>query len=184
MDPETTDVKAVAMVDGKASAVVEGSFKKIDAGRKIKIKNPYSNQYEAGGDIALIDLQRGNDNFRVGMWQGYYGVDVDVTVDLGEKTNITRLAGSFLQDQKSWIFMPEQVEFFISEDGKSFKSVGVIENEIAQDAEDAVIQELDINKRMKARYVRMVAKNPGPCPEWHVGAGEKSWIFCDEVVIE
>ena len=180
---KSTDVKATAAV-GDRKSTVEGSFKKIDAGRKITIKNPYSNQYEAGGDIALIDLQRGNDNFRVGMWQGYNGVDVDVTVDLGEVTRLTRLAGSFLQDQGSWIFMPSQVEFFISEDGKSYKSVGVVENEVAPDAEDAVIQELDVNRRMKARYVRMVATNPGPCPEWHVGAGEPSWIFCDEFIIE
>ena len=181
---KTTDVKAYAVVGDQSSMVVEGSFKKIDAGRTITIENPYSSQYEAGGDIALIDLQRGNDNFRVGMWQGYYGVDLDATVDLGEETRITRLAGSFLQDQGSWIFMPEKVEFFISNDGKTFKSVGVIENEIAQDAEDAVIQELDINRRLSARYVRMVATNPGPCPKWHVGAGEPSWIFCDEIIIE
>ena len=181
---QTTDVKAYAVVGDQMSMVVKGSFKKISAKRKIDIKNRYSDQYTAGGDIALIDLQRGNDNFRVGMWQGYYGVDVDVTVDLGEPTNITRLAGSFLQDQGSWIFMPEKVEFFISNDGKNFKSVGVVKNEVAQDAEDAVIQELDINKRLNARYVRMVATNPGPCPEWHVGAGEPSWIFCDEVIID
>jgi hypothetical protein len=62
--------------------------------------------------------------------------------------------------------------------------VGVVENEIAEDAEDAVIQELDIRKKMKARYVRMVAKSIGKCPDWHVGAGEKAWIFCDEIVIE
>ena len=180
----TADIKAYAVVGDVQSDVAEGTFKKISAKRKIDIKNPYSDQYTAGGDIALIDLQRGNDNFRVGMWQGYYGVDVDVTVDLGEQTSITRLAGSFLQDQDSWIFMPEKVEFFISNDGKTFKSVGVVENEVAPDAEDAVIQELEIRKRLYARYVRMVATNPGPCPEWHVGAGEPSWIFCDEVIID
>ncbi len=80
--------------------------------------------------------------------------------------------------------MPEKVEFFVSNDGKNFKSVGVVENEIDQEAEDAVIQELDIRKKLSARYVRMVATNPGLCPDWHVGAGEKSWLFCDEVVIE
>jgi len=181
---KTTDIKAYAKVGNEKSDVVEGSFKKIAAGRKIAIKNAYSSQYDAGGDIALIDLQRGNDNFRVGMWQGYHGVDVDVTIDLGEQTNITRLAGSFLQDQDSWIFMPEKVEFFVSNDGKNFKSVGVVENEVAQDTEDAVIQELEIRKRLNARYVRMVATSIGTCPEWHVGAGEKAWIFCDEVVID
>lgn len=180
----TTDVRAVAVVDGKRSTEAVGSFKKISAGRSISIKYPYNNQYDAGGDIALIDLQRGNDNFRVGMWQGYYGVDVDVTVDLGEKTEIHRLAGSFLQDQKSWIFMPTQVEFFISSDGKSFKSVGIVKNEVSPEEEDAVIQELEIIKNVNARYVRMVATTIGICPDWHVGAGEKAWVFCDEILIE
>ncbi|MBR4837062.1 MAG: GH92 family glycosyl hydrolase [Bacteroidales bacterium] len=181
---ETAEINAYAVVGDDVSTVSKGLFKKISAGRNITIKYPYSNQYEAGGDIALIDLQRGNDNFRVGMWQGYYGVDLDAVVDLGEMTEIHRLAGSFLQDQKSWIFMPSQVEFFVSNDGKNFKPVGVVENEISQEEEDAVIQELEIRKNLGARYVKMVATNPGPCPEWHVGAGEKSWIFADEIVIE
>jgi hypothetical protein len=29
-----------------------------------------------------------------------------------------------------------------------------------------------------------VAKTIGTCPEGHVGAGQKAWIFCDEFVIE
>lgn len=180
----TTDVKAVAVVDGKESTVALGAFKRIDAGRSISFKHPYNDQYPAGGDIALIDFQRGNDNFRVGTWQGFYGVDLDATVDLGEETEITRLAGSFLQDQGSWIFMPTQVEFFISDDGKKFKPVGVVENEILPNAEDAITQELEIRKNMKARYVRMVAKSMGKCPDWHVGAGYDSWIFCDEIIID
>ena len=164
--------------------MASGSFKKIAEGRNIKVKHPYSDQYDGGGDIALIDLQRGNDNFRVGMWQGYYGVDLDATVDLREVTDISRVAGSFLQDQGSWIFMPTEVEFFVSTDGRSFKSIGTVENEVDPETDEAIIQELDIRKKFKARYVRMVAKNIGICPEWHVGAGEKAWIFCDEIVIE
>ena len=180
----TTDVKAVAVVDGKESTEALGSFKRIEAGRTISFKHPYNDQYPAGGDIALIDFQRGNDNFRVGTWQGFCGVDLDATVDLGEEIEITRLAGSFLQDQGSWIFMPTQVEFLISDDGKKFKSVGVVENEILPNAEDAITQELEIRKNMKARYVRMVAKSMGKCPDWHVGAGYDSWIFCDEIIID
>jgi len=181
----TTDVKAIAVKDGiRCSTVAVGAFKKIAAGRNITLQYPYNNQYDAGGDIALIDFQRGSDNFRVGTWQGFYGVDVVATIDFGEEIELHRLAGSFLQDQKSWIFMPTRVEFFISNDGKKFKSVGVVENEISQEEEDAVTQELEVRKDMKARYVKMVATTPGTCPEWHVGAGEKAWVFCDEIVIE
>ena len=80
--------------------------------------------------------------------------------------------------------MPTEVEFFVSNDGKNFKSVGVVENEIEPEEEDAITQELDIRKNLQARYVRVVATTIGLCPDWHVGAGEKAWIFCDEIIIE
>lgn len=181
---ESADVRAVAIKDGKRSNVVEGNFKKIAAGRSIKIENRYNPQYEAGGDIALIDYQRGSNNFRVGTWQGYHGVDLVATIDLSEVQDINRVAGSFLQDQKSWIFMPKQVEFFISNDGKNFKSLGIIKNTISQETDEPVLNEFSIDKKFSARYIKMVAKKIDACPEWHVGAGEPGWIFCDEIVIE
>ncbi len=181
---ESSDVMVVAVKDGKRSNVIEGNFKKIAAGRTITLENRYNSQYEAGGDIALIDYQRGSNNFRVGTWQGYHGVDLVATVDLSEVQDINRLAGSFLQDQKSWIFMPKQVEFFVSKDGKKFQSVGVIDNTISQETEDPVLHEFSIDKKLSARYIKMVAKKINACPDWHVGAGEPGWIFCDEIVIE
>ena len=36
----------------------------------------------------------------------------------------------------------------------------------------------------KARYLRLVATNVGRCPDWHPGAGEKAWIFADEIEID
>jgi hypothetical protein len=30
----------------------------------------------------------------------------------------------------------------------------------------------------------VVAKNYGPCPTWHLGAGGKSWLFLDEVDVK
>ncbi len=181
---ESADVRVVAIRDGKKSNVIEGNFKKIAAGRSIKIENAYNTQYEAGGNIALIDFQRGSNNFRVGTWQGYHGVDLIATVDLSEVQEINRLAGSFLQDQKSWIFMPKEVEFFISNDGKNFKSVGNMKNHISQETEEPVLHEFSVDKKLSARYIKMVAKKIDECPEWHVGAGEPGWIFCDEIVIE
>jgi len=35
-----------------------------------------------------------------------------------------------------------------------------------------------------ARYVRIEAENVGICPDWHPGAGGKTWIFVDEIVVE
>jgi hypothetical protein len=36
----------------------------------------------------------------------------------------------------------------------------------------------------KARYIKVIARYAGPCPEGHPGAGGTSWIFADEILIE
>jgi len=181
---ENTMVRAAAQQDGRWSLPIDAQYYLIDANRSVKLQNMYNEQYEAGGLKALIDHLRGGENFRTGAWQGYYGVDLIATVDLGQSKKINRLAGSFLQEAYSWIWMPTEVEYFVSDDGKSFRSVGKVKNEIPVDADGAFIQEMEVRPRTNARYVKMVAKTIGTCPEGHVGAGQKAWIFCDEFVIE
>ena len=179
-----TTVKAAAKQGDKWSCVMDADYYLIDANRSVKLENMYNEQYAAGGLKALIDHLRGTDNFRTGAWQGYYGVDLIATIDLGQPKRINRLAGSFLQEAYSWIWMPREVEYFVSNDGKNFRSVGKVRNDVPEDADGAFIQEMAVRPRTNARYVKMVAKTIGTCPEGHVGAGQKAWIFCDEFVIE
>ena len=181
---ENSIVRAAAKQGDRWSRVIDAQYYLIDANRSVKLENMYNEQYAAGGAKALIDHLRGNDNFRTGTWQGYYGVDLIATVDLAQPKKINRLAGSFLQEIYSWIWMPTEVEYFVSDDGKNFRSVGKVKNDIPADADGAFIQEMEVRPRTTARYVKMVAKTIGTCPEGHVGAGQKAWIFCDELVIE
>ena len=181
---ENTKVRAAAKQGDSWSRVIDAQYYLIDANRSVKLENMYNEQYSAGGVKALIDHLRGTDNFRTGAWQGYYGVDLIATVDLGQPKKINRLAGSFLQEIYSWIWMPTEVEYFVSDDGKNFRSVGKVKNEVPIDEDGAFVQEMEVRPRTNARYVKMVAKTIGICPEGHVGAGQKAWIFCDELVIE
>ena len=181
---QATQIRAAALQDGQWSRVIDANFYLIDAKRAVKLEHPFSDQYGAGGAKALIDHQRGGDNFRTGVWQGYQGVDLVATVDLGSKIKVNRLAGGFLQEAGAWIFMPKEVEFFVSDDGKHFRSVGKAKNYVPEDEEGSLIQELGVRPRCEARYVKMAAKTIGTCPDWHVGAGQPAWIFCDEFVIE
>ena len=181
---DNATVRAVAKQDDRWSNGIDAQYFKIDARRSVKLENKYNEQYEAGGLKALIDHQRGGENFRTGSWQGYYGVDLIATVDLGRTKRINRLAGSFLQEVYSWIWMPTEVEYFVSDDGRNFRSVGKVKNTVPIDADGAFIKEMEVRPRTDARYVKMVAKTIGTCPEGHVGAGQKAWIFCDEFVIE
>ena len=170
--------------DARWSQPIEANYFLIDANTSVKVENMFNEQYSAGGTKGLIDHLRGNDNFRTGAWQGYYGVDLIATVDLGQPKKLNRVAGSFLQEVYSWIWMPREVEYFVSDDGKTFRSVGKVKNEIPEDADGAYIQEMEVRPRTTARYVKMVAKTIGVCPKGHVGEGQKAWIFCDEIVIE
>lgn len=167
------------------SRIVSSQFNKIPSGRKIQLKTTYSSQYPAGGESALIDNLRGSMDFKTGIWQGYHGVDLIAVIDLIQPQDIRKIAAGFLQDQNSWIFMPEEVEFAYSLDGIKFITSAVIENDISPHEEEVLVKdficELD---NIKARFILIHAKNRGACPPWHKGAGEKAWIFADEIIIE
>jgi hypothetical protein len=141
--------------------------------------------YTAGGDLALIDRVRGGDDFRTGMWQGYRGTDLTAVVDLGKTRKVRSIAAGFLQETGSWIFLPEKVVFEVSKDGKRYETVAELTHAIPQDLEGSVTRDFmrsGINRRV--RYIRMTAKNAGPLPGWHPGAGHPSWLFADEIMVE
>jgi predicted alpha-1,2-mannosidase len=183
---KTTTFRAYAIQEGYVdSKVADATFSLIPKGRSLYITNPYSTQYTGGGDIALIDGIQGNNDFRSFGWQGYYGVDFDVVLDLGKVQKVKSVAGEFLQEQRSYIFMPSEMSVAISVDGKNYKQVGVSYNRINPQTEGRIVdlkKVAGINKM--ARYIKMTARNIGPCPDWHIGAGDKSWIFVDEIIVE
>jgi hypothetical protein len=182
---ESKTLKAVAITDdGTPSRTVIAEFVKIADGRSIILHSQYANQYSGGGDNALIDYQRGTDNFRTGSWQGYEGVDLITVVDLGRVEPIGRVTAGFLQDIQSWIWFPTRVEYAVSNDGTAYEIAASIENDFPDDRYGAFLREFSADVRVEARFVRVRATNYGECPPWHPGAGGKAWIFVDEITIE
>lgn len=179
----STDLYVWAKKGSKESLKAKSTFYKIPEKRSISLATEYANHYTAGGDMALIDFIRGGEDFRTGSWQGYEGVDLEAVVDMGKSGNYTVAKIGFLQDENAWIFMPTEVQFFYSEDGESFNELGVDVNDVSYKEKGAILKDFKINKPFKARYIKIVAKNRGVCPSDHKGAGGKSWIFADEIVI-
>jgi predicted alpha-1,2-mannosidase len=182
---EFSKITAVAVINGKQSLQEEAEFVKIPMRRSVKIVNPYSLQYTAGGDLAMVNTLRGGNDFKTGNWQGYWGVDLEATIDLGEVQQVRRIGGGFLQDQNSWIFLPEWVQFEISSDSINFEALKRIENNVDEKADGGIVKEFEIRiPRRNVRYIRVFAKNIAFCPDWHKGAGEPAWIFVDEVWVK
>ncbi len=159
-------------------------FVKVETDRSIELATEFAQQYSAGGDQALVDGLRGGDDYRTGEWQGFEGADLIATVDLGKPMQLERVGLSALQDQRSWIWLPADVQFAFSSNGRQW-STAIASHTIARDTMDALTTELwtePISKR--ARYIKVIARNAGPCPDWHPGNGGPTWIFVDEVLIE
>ena len=145
-------------------------------------KEKYSSRFTAGGDYGLIDGEKGSVRYGDGKWQGFEGTDMDVTIDFGEVRNISEINAGFLESTGRWIFLPGEVIFEVSEDGITFSQVGEVSNEIPAENREASIKEHKASfYAMPAQYIRVFATNPGKCPDWHQGAGGKTWVFIDEI---
>ena len=183
---KNTTLKAVAIdASGAKSYVTEAVFIKKTNDWSVKVDSKYSRQYTAGGDEGLIDGIRGSVNYASGGWQGYQGQDLIAVIDLKRETEIKKLGGSFLQDARPWIWMPKTVEFEVSDDNRNFRKVAEIKTDVAPD--DMKPQMKDYFQTIapvKARYVRVRAKNLGVIPTWHPGAGGAAYIFVDEIFVQ
>ncbi len=170
--------------NGSSSQSVQAAFYKIPKGRKVKVLTAYNPQYTAGGDEGLIDRKRGGDNWKLGLWQGYWGEDMVAVLEIAEGEKVEKVGANFIQDTKSWIFMPSEVEYYVSENGKDFTLLEIVKNDVEQRTEQISQKTFFTSKPISQRFIKVVAKNIKKNPSWHLSAGEKSWIFSDEIVIE
>jgi len=182
---ESCKLRAYAVLGGTRSFTTVSTVSRVRADRTVSVISTVSDQYTAGGAEALIDGIRGGLNWRTGGWQGYQMEDFCSVVDLLEQRTVSSVGAGFLQDQRSWIWMPQYVEFFASSDGVNYKRIAHIDHLV--DTTDETVRSLDFSSAvdpLKARYIKVCAKQLGTIPQWHPGAGGKSFIFIDEIWID
>jgi hexosaminidase len=183
----TITLKAIAFKDGKP--LEKPAEYKIDyhlvIGKNIIYQTAFDERYPADGYRTLADGIKGSLNYNDGYWQGFYGNNMDVVIDPGEEINFKTITATFLQDQKKWIFIPEKVNFYFSQNGKRYEKIAGVKPNIPLDNKEAITNDFTVklNKPMKARYLRVEAVNIGVCPDWHPGKGQTAWLFADEITV-
>ncbi|MFN3343434.1 MAG: GH92 family glycosyl hydrolase [Flavobacteriales bacterium] len=183
---ESIVLKAIAVdPSGIVSKLNFGSFNKIDHNWSVVIQSSVNPQYTAGGPFALVDGLLGDQNWRKGRWIGVQGQDFESVIDLKQSTRIMNVRANFLEDTRAWIWLPDEVSFFFSEDGKEWKEWRTIQNDSITNEYSERIKGFEIKKSgmIQARYIKVKAKNHGKIPAWHPGSGNDSFIFIDEVQI-
>jgi len=183
----TTTVRAGTFENGMLlGKIAETRFTAHKAmGRTVKLAFPYKEKYQGGGEFGLTDGLRGTLSHTDGHWQGFEGDDLGAEIDLGEPTAISSLKAGFLQNANSWIFLPVTVEFALSDDGRDYRVLATLESGTSLPTTEPFLKEFGAKTgHVKARFVRVRAKNIGVCPPGHPGAGGKAWLFVDEIVVE
>lgn len=184
---ESSVVTAYVLNNGQKSYTISATFFKKPNNYTIDIKSTYNPQYHAGGPEGLLDGIHGTENWRKGDWQGYQTQDFEAIIDLQKAMPITSIKASFLQDQRSWILLPKQVEYYVSNDNKTFELVEIITHNIDPKLDQNIVHSFDSNKKFaEARYVKVIARNFGKLPEWHIGHpyNGEAFIFIDEIIIK
>jgi hexosaminidase len=178
-------VTAVSIKNEVVSARSVTDYTRIIGINNVILKDRPSSRYPSRGELSLVDGQKGTENYRDRAWMGFEGDDLEAIIDFGDMRKVDRITVRCLENEQSWIFLPVSVEFFISETGEHFRAAGrLLKREIEGIAEGGISNIIKEFEDMKTRFLRIRVKNIGTCPKGHQGAGEKAWLFVDEIIIE
>lgn len=145
-------------------------------GQKISLNIEPHPSYNAGGIQALINSIKGSDT-RYGdkEWLGFWGEDVEVTIELDKPTEIKSISTRFHNGKGQWIYAPRKMLIYLDDDKVLLKDIFSRETTHAN---------VNININETTQKIRISIPNYGIIPEGAQGAGNKAWTFIDEIRIE
>jgi len=156
----------------------------LSVGKPVRLTNPVSEKYKAAGPSTLTDGMFGSIEFADGKWVGFEQTDLEAVIDLGHSTAVKSVTLTYLATPASWIFAPTEIECALSEDGKTFRTIGSMKKDAHRWKDEKGIHRFTRDAGgAKARYVRVFARNIGVCPADHPGKGGQAWLFVDEITI-
>lgn len=133
----------------------------------------------------LTDGAFGGNNFYAN-WLGFEGPDLIAEVDLGEEQTISFTGMAFLQVVNHLVFFPTKVTYSYAGEDRQFRPLGTIPNPrpLTRQSKINDVAYFDLEfAPVKARYLKVEAKNMGTPPYWHHGAGLPAWVFSDEWIV-
>jgi hexosaminidase len=152
-------------------------------GKPVTLSKPPHHSYDPGGPFALVNGIAGAKELNDNQWSGFSGSNFEAVIDLGaDSTDISEIAFGTIGNPDQWIYMPKEIFFFTSEDGKHFKDVYKIkEIDVKQKGARKFVARPE---KAKGRYVKIIARNAGKIPEGAPGEGNPAWLFVDEVYVK
>ena len=176
-------VKSLAYVYGKPrGGMYEQKFSaNLFAGAKVLLSKNPSPKYSGKGGLTLVDCITGRYPILGSQWLGYEASDVDIEVALNAPIGVSKITLSTTEKQSQWIYCPANVEFLVSEDGITYRSIGSVDYKtIIANNGKATLQ----IPKTDGRKIKAIVKNYGIIPAGLQGGGHGAWLFIDEFSAE
>lgn len=121
-----------------------------------------------------------------GEWASWTKNDsIALVFDVGGRKRLERISFGVLNDFGLGIHKPKKVEVWLSDNEMLYWKLAEKEYDEAEIfREGRFVEDLKFDLGDMARYVRLVVRGVGECPEWHVRPGLEAQIYIDEVSIE
>jgi hexosaminidase len=172
-DAEATRVRRLSAL----SLEQEFHFNKA-TGKKITLNIAPSEKYPGDGAFTLVNgIQNEKGLARGYEFLGFEGTDCEAVIDLGNQTTIGMIAAHVFDQKASWIWYPGSINLMLSNDGTNFTPVKC-----------ETVREMNkisckLQQPVTTRYAKISIQNHGTIPEGNAGAGNKAWLFVDEIEI-
>lgn len=154
--------------------------------RPITLATEPAKSYTFKGASILNDGLYGDGNYRSGRYLGFYGTDMDATIDLMNEQTVSSAFISTYLVPGDYIFGLAGMEVYASTNGKDFKKVASQSLPILEKGSKNNVSKCDSMsfEPVQARYIRLVGKCTPTLPKWHKGAGKTAYLFIDEIGVK
>jgi hypothetical protein len=125
--------------------------------------------------------------YNAGLYQGYAGYresPLEVVLDLGKTQKVKRIRLHCRQMTNAQIYYPESVQVFVSGPGKQdWRPVPVVvpPNDVPADGTIWIDSKA---VRGSIQAIKIIAQPRQAIPAGYPGAGQKAWLFIDEITVE
>ena len=182
-----TTIKAKVFGDGFIpSETIQATF--IKDGLKIKSAE-YSlpdSKFSGKGSGTLIDNQGGIADMHNKNFLGYQQDSVQINITLQHAEKIDSVLLDFLQDNGSWIFLPQKISvFYFDKKNNTFELMSekkFLNNAIIKER-STVFEILQAQKKIIADKLKIIIVPLQSIPPEHPGKGKQGWLFIDEIKI-
>lgn len=165
----------VMEVNGKKSLDVYFIVHSI-LGVNIEMITEPNPKYNHNGSLNLVDGIKGVLPWKGSQWLGFDTSYVEFIVDLGSTRTITNVNLGFLDQNGSWIYLPETVTIQVAK-----KANGRFKKEHIKEVNAS---DFTISLKEKGRFVKVIIHAMEVIPEGREGGGFTPWTFIDEIQIQ